>query len=787
MFDPAEVVSGYERSPADLLRLLVALVAAVTVALLTKLIADTVGGLQDDFVNLLAVASAELVRVLEGLLSLIALVLVVLTLAIPLLTRRLRIFGYVLVANLLCGLSMAAIDAWLNIGGATNDSVVNVSGSTELLPDATAIAQSAAVIVVFAPFVTRRWRQMLWSLFGVMLVLQVLISVHPPGATVIALTVGPAVGSATLLAFGRPMSLPSPSAIIASLRSAGLRIADIEAASVDARGSTPYFATMPDGSRLFVKVLGANERAADLMFRMYRRLRLRNVGDERPDSSLRRTVEHEALVSLQARDVGISTPRMRAVARVGQDSFLLAYDLIPGSSLDSVPHDRLDDAVLAGLWDQVGLLRAHRIAHRDLRLANVFLDDDDTPWIIDFGFSEVAADDTLLHADVAQLLASLSVSVGAERATTSAISALGADAVAEAAPRLQLVALSGATQSALKEQNGLLEELRDEVTRQCGIDPPTLDPLTRFRPSTGALLAATAAVLYVGLPALVGFDEVSNVLSGADWAHLASLVVAALFIELSHGWSLYSSVPMTLPALPTLVASTASVFASTTAPAQLGGTSLRVRYLEHHGLSAFRAAAATAFGGVVNGFVVVGLLLAFALWAGGASFEAGEVAHPRSVWIGLGILACVALLSFAIPAVRRRVVRAAAQAGTLARAGLHQLSGTPSRVVTTVAAGFALALAHLAALDAAMAVFNQPLDLATLGVVYLAATALASLVPTPGHLGALEAMLVAGLMTAGVGTAAAVCVVLLYRLASFWLPVAFGWAGFRWLHHYDHV
>ena len=69
------------------------------------------------------------------------------------------------------------------------------------------------------------------------------------------------------------------------------------------------------------------------------------------------------------------------------------------------------------IWTQIADLRAHRIAHRDLRLANVFLADDGEVWMIDFGFSEVAASDLLLANDVAELVASSSVVVGAERAT----------------------------------------------------------------------------------------------------------------------------------------------------------------------------------------------------------------------------------------------------------------------------------------------------------------------------------------------------------------------------------
>ena len=101
-------------------------------------------------------------------------------------------------------------------------------------------------------------------------------------------------------------------------------------AKVDARGSTPYFATLTDGTGLFVKVLGSEQRAADLLFRVYRFLRLKDVGDDRPFSSLRRTVEHEALVSLMARNEAVRTPRLRGVVDVGADSMLLAYEMIDG-------------------------------------------------------------------------------------------------------------------------------------------------------------------------------------------------------------------------------------------------------------------------------------------------------------------------------------------------------------------------------------------------------------------------------------------------------------------------
>ena len=190
-------------------------------------------------------------------------------------------------------------------------------------------------------------------------------------------------------------------------------------------GSTPYFGGPATSTRLFVKALGRDERSADLLFRLYRRLQPRDLGDEKPFSTLRRTVEHEALVSLTARDLGVRTPRLVAFATAAPDGFVLAYEAVDGRSLDRVAVADLTDAVLDEVWQQLVTLRAHRIAHRDLRLANMFLADDGRVWLIDFGFSELAASDVLMATDVAELLASSATTVGADRAVAAGTRAIG--------------------------------------------------------------------------------------------------------------------------------------------------------------------------------------------------------------------------------------------------------------------------------------------------------------------------------------------------------------------------
>ena len=124
----------------------------------------------------------------------------------------------------------------------------------------------------------------------------------------------------------------------------------------------PYFGVAEDGQKLFVKALGEDQRSADLLFRIYRKLGRRDLGDERPFSSLRRTVEHEALVALAARDVGILTPRLVAFATAEPNGFVLAYESVDGRSLDRVEPDEVTDEVLAGVWAQI--VRAAPPPHR---------------------------------------------------------------------------------------------------------------------------------------------------------------------------------------------------------------------------------------------------------------------------------------------------------------------------------------------------------------------------------------------------------------------------------------
>ena len=104
-----------------------------------------------------------------------------------------------------------------------------------------------------------------------------------------------------------------------------------------------------------------------------------------------------------------------------------------------------------------------------------------------------------------------------------------------------------------------------------------------------------------------------------------------------------------------------------------------------------------------------------------------------------------------------------------------------SGLIFVVSGALLLSGAYILCLATCVAAFGSSVPIAKIGFVYLTGSALGSIIPTPGGLGAVEAALTAGLTAAGVPGAVAVSAVLLFRLLTFWLPVPLGWTAMNYL------
>ena len=121
-------------------------------------------------------------------------------------------------------------------------------------------------------------------------------------------------------------------------------------------------------------------------------------------------------MALLAHRAGVRTPEVLLVRSFDNGAGMLVQQRVAGHNLQELEAARVDDALLTELWRQVGLLHKAGIAHGELRPANVMVDDDGQPWLVDFDRARAASQQALLARDRAELLAALGALVGPERA-----------------------------------------------------------------------------------------------------------------------------------------------------------------------------------------------------------------------------------------------------------------------------------------------------------------------------------------------------------------------------------
>jgi undecaprenyl-diphosphatase len=805
----------YHRSPSDLLRLIVAL-AAVVVGFLVASVFD----------NLSVAATVETVEVFEALPDalVVSVILVVQLLAwlvpfvvllVLLWQRRFRRFGLLVLAAALAsvlawGLNSQLISrfqppalslsapTWIcspedraeglpelstvrsatETPGALFESTACVPG--DAFPGTAYLAGFAGALGALTPWLARRWRRAAWIALALFLVVRTLDGVVVAADALLMLAVGYAVGAGIDLIFGSPDRAPTPDQIRTNLRSHGIDVAHLDdAVDLPAHSSTPYLASGADGRRLFIKVVGPDERAADILFRLYRMARFKAFGDERPASSLRRAVEHEGAMALTAGNDGVRTPGLVAMTDVGTNSMMLAFEAVDGSPLSRLDARSIDDATLHDLWSQLGTMRSRRMAHRNLGVNSVMVDRTGKPWLIDFGVAEVGAGPGELRNDVAEMLASVALVVGVERSVATAVAVLGPDAVADAAPRLQPHALSSASREALRAEKGMLDALRSEVMRATGIEEFELEPLQRVKPTSLITVVMLGLAFYFLIPQLAEVD-LSDV-AGADWTLLPAIVAFSLATYAAAALALMGAIPDRLRYVEVLMAQVASSFFNRIVPAKVGGMAANVRFLQKAGVE---PAVAVAGVGVNNlaGFVIhITLTVIFLTTAGRSPSESISLPSGQTVLLVLVVVMTLAGAVMLIPWGRHFFLQRVWPILRKAGAGVASLVESPVRMAMLFGGSVLISLGYILSLWYSVEAFGGDIAFVSVAAVFLAGTAVAQAAPTPGGIGAAEAALIAGLTTFGLDAGVAVPAVFLYRLATFWLPVLPGWLAYRLL------
>lgn len=838
--------------PSDLLRLLVGVLAIALLFSIAAFAQGTTTGLEDDISKGTDQAPDLLIK-LAGLVSSIAVLLVPVAFAIERLVKRdgLRIADGVLAAVLAHGVTLAT-DLWVarSASGTIRDALTQPQPGDALTDPvhgylAPVIAYMTAVGMARRP----RWRVVLWVVLLLDAFAMLVGGYTTPFSIVLTVLIGWTVAYGTLYTVGSPNVRPTGQHLMAGLRHVGfrpvaaMRTEDAPENVEQSDRGRRYLVTLEDGPPLDVTVVDREQQAQGFFYRVWRRLTLRSITQRRSIQSLRQALEQEALLAYAAIAAGANAPKLIATSELGPDAVMLVYEHIGGRSLDAMEDEEITDELVRGAWRQVRALQSRRIAHRRLTGDAILVDRSGTVFVTDLRGGEIAAGDLILRMDVAQLLTTTGLRVGAERAVAGALAVLGPDAVADCLPLLQPIALSRSTRATLRRiarersqrereavleasqaakqakaeehdsggdrkaarkslrtekqaekraMDDALEEAREEdmlaqirrqvllIRPQAPVEPVRLE---RIKPRTLFSFIAGAIAAYF-LISQVTEADFGTVVEQAEWGWVAAALGFSALSYVAAAMSLLGFVPERVPFRKTVLAQVAGSFVKIVAPAAVGGVALNTRFLQRAGVRPGLAVASVG-ASQLFGLGCHILLLALFGYLTGTEKTPDSLTPSRTVIAGLLTVAVLVLVVTAIPFLRKFVVTRVRSlfAGVVPR--MLDVVQRPQKLVTGIGGMLLLTGLFVLCLDASIRAFSGPdvpqLSYASIAVVFLAGNALGSAAPTPGGMGAVEGALTLGLIAVGLPKEVAAPAVLLYRVMTLWLPVLPGWLCFNQL------
>ncbi|MEP7025527.1 MAG: lysylphosphatidylglycerol synthase transmembrane domain-containing protein, partial [Actinomycetota bacterium] len=449
----------------------------------------------------------------------------------------------------------------------------------------------------------------------------------------------------------------------------------------------------------------------------------------------------------------------------------------PGTTLAELRPGPTDEQ-LGLAWDEVLRLHEHRVTHRALTAEHILVTSDGEVMLLGLGNGDVAASDLQIRLDVAQLVAEFALLVGPDRSVDIAVRKVGAAELTAVVPLLQPVALHRTTRRALQHDKEVLPAVRKRLLGPTEPDEIAVVQLERVRPRTVLTLIAGTAAVYLLASQLAQVDVLS-LLRSADWRWSIAALALSATTYVGASWALSGFVVERLNLGKTFLVQVAGSFVLLVTPAAVGGVALNIRYLRRNGVSAADSAASVGVSQAVAFVVHVSLLVVVAAIAGTTARH--SLQPPDWVFFVITGLVVVLLVMIAIPPGRRMLwARVAPMLGEVIPR-LLDVAQRPGKLGEGIGGTFLLTAAYVLCLAASVRALGGSVSLTAVAVVYLTGSAVGSIMPTPGGLGAVEAALSAGLTAAGLPGATAISAVLLFRTLTFWLPVPLGWGALSYL------
>ncbi|HEX7322675.1 MAG TPA: lysylphosphatidylglycerol synthase transmembrane domain-containing protein [Mycobacterium sp.] len=657
----------------------------------------------------------------------------------------------------------------------------------QFLDDPRWIAMLAAVLTVSGPWLPARWRRWWWGLLLAFVPIHLVVSAIVPARTLLGLAVGWFVGALVILVVGTPaLEVPLDGAVRA-LAACGRVVSRLTV--IRPAGSGPLVLSATAEQPTVIEMYGPNQRSGNALGQLWRKLRLRSAETSPLHASMRRAVEHRALMGIAVANAGAASTSTVTVAALDRGWTLYAHTPARGVPLT----DRVSTTPVAQVWEALRGLHDRQISHGDLRGREIMVlcEGDGGPdsgaagpaavLFGGFGNAEYGATDVQLQSDITQLLVTTSALYDPRSAVAAALHTFGRDRVLAASRRLTKTAVPAKLRRSVPDAGAVIAAAREQVKRQTGTDQIQTKTITRFTRSQIIQLTLLGALVYVAYPFISQVPTFFTQLHKANWWWaLLGLIVSSLTYVGAAG-ALWACANGSVSFRNLSIMQVANTFAATTTPAGVGGLALSTRFLAKGGLSALRATAAVALQQSVQVIVHVILLVIFTTAAGASTDLSHFVPSAAMLYLLAGVALGVAGFFLLVPNLRRWLATALGPRLKEVSSDLVELAREPKRLGLIVLGAAGTTLGAALALWASVEAFGGNTSFVTVTVVTMVGGTLASAAPTPGGVGAVEAALIGGLAAFGVPAALAVPSVLLYRVLTCWLPVFIGWPVMRWL------
>lgn len=783
------------RDFADLTHAFFALVLGIGVILFSVYLHGTASGVESDVHSAGRVVS-WLMDVPSALLQQLAIVCITVSVLIQLLTSKEWLQSVISVVSLIFGFfAVWGISALISNSGNTMLIIPLQSNSTSvgtgLLPDF--YAAMASFLTVSGPRRIRSCTKWGWNVLYAVAVLMVVLSWNSLAGVIASYAIGRVIGMLIRFAIGTQNNGAWGSQIAQSLRSIGIdtslltrRVAPyvdsgVLKATLDddlAENSRIYDVVDYDGKQYTVSVLDNQVHAAGYLNQVWQWLRLTGVSMRRDRSSVDAMHHHYAMI-LGLSNAGLETPRVYGVADYGESSILVFHrNRMPLECNQNT----MSDHDMEAFMEYLTTAHHHGFTHRRITPETLSRMENGHPVIAGWHNGDYGSSAPNFALDKVQLLVLLATLNGNDRAIACARRTWGDEQLIDLAPFIQKAAIPASTRALPGWDKHVLTDLRTRISALAPQDvADSMEKVTLSRFSLRSFIAI--ALLVVAVYVVFTQIQPAEMIKAVRDANLAmALVCVALGFVAWLGSAITLGVFMDSDKRNTIglyCSQMASGFTAVSMPAGVGPAFVNLQFLRKSGYRSTAATAVMSAVWAVQGGTTIVLLLTIGLFTGRNTLS-GMIPTNTLIMV-IAIVALVVSAAMAIPPVRHLVTEKYLPVVKAYARNLVNVLARPKELALGIAGALVLNLATGLGFWAALMAFGYHTNPAETTFIFLLANTLGSAVPTPGGLGAVEAVLSVAFTAVGIPSSIAVSATLVYRIAFYWLRIPVGALAMKWL------